>query len=210
MGRISIIKMDILPKILYIFQTIPIFPSTKILIQLRKAIGSFIWAGKTARISREVLIKLKQDGGLALPDLLTYLKSVFNTRIMDWFHNADSKQWVRLEEEVAAIKLKSLPWIVKERQTPEGELPFLVGSTLKVWDGILKLGIGSTYRGPMTPLFDNPEFPPARDIRNYLLWQRNEDTWIVETMEGNRHLPIEALGMEYRTYWMQYRQIDIG
>lgn len=124
MGRIGIIKRDILPKILYIFQTIPIFPSTKILNQLRKVMGSFIWVGKTARISKETLIKLKHDGGLALPDVSTYLKSVFITRIMDWFHNADSKQWVRLEEEVAAIKLKSLPWIIKEKQTPERELPF--------------------------------------------------------------------------------------
>lgn len=80
---------------------------------------------------------------------------------------------------------------------------------MKVWDGILKLGIGSTYRGPMTTLFDNPEFPPARDAKNYLKWQRNEDTRIVETMEGNGLIPIEALGMEYRANWMQYRQLQM-
>lgn len=78
--------------------------------KLRKAVGSFIWAGKSARISREVLTRLKKEaGGLALPDLSVYLKSVFITRIVDWFHNAGCKQWVKLEEELAAIKLKSLP-----------------------------------------------------------------------------------------------------
>lgn len=56
-GRINIIKMDILPKILYILQTIPIFPVTTILKKLRRAIGQFVWAGKTPRISRVVQIR---------------------------------------------------------------------------------------------------------------------------------------------------------
>lgn len=116
MGRKDIIKMDILPKILYIFQNIPVFPSTNILNLLRKAIGSFIWAGKPARISREVLTRLKIDGGLALPDLSVYLRSVFVARIVNWFHNTECKQLVKLEEEIAAKKLKSLPWIKRENR----------------------------------------------------------------------------------------------
>lgn len=42
MGRINIIKMDILPKILYIFQTVPLVPPKKLMMELRKAMVSFI------------------------------------------------------------------------------------------------------------------------------------------------------------------------
>lgn len=158
MGRINIIKMDILPKILYIFQTISIFPVRNILNLLRKAIGSFIWAGKPARINRAVLTRPKEQGGLAFPDLSVYLKSVFVTRIVDWFHNAESKQWVKLEE-IVATKLKSLTWIKRENRPPVDELPFLVASTLKVWDGLVGRGIGSKYVGPMTPPLQQPRIP---------------------------------------------------
>lgn len=133
-----------------------------------------------------------------------YLRAVFISRIVDWFHNADCKQWVKLEEEVTAIKLKSLPWISREKQTPRGDMLFLVGSTLKVWVGLRKRGIGSTYIGPMTPLFSNPEFPPATEAMTFLKWQRNEDTRLVQTMEGNGKLllkeqrPTHALSNIYR------------
>lgn len=50
MGRISIVKMDIIPKILYTLQAIPIFPLTNTLKKLHKLIGKFIWGGKTPRI----------------------------------------------------------------------------------------------------------------------------------------------------------------
>lgn len=190
--------MDILPKILYILQTIPIFPSTNILNQLRRVIGNFVWAGKTAIISRAVLNRLKKDGGLALPDISVYLRSVFITKIVDWFHNANCKQWMKLEEEITVIKLKSLPWTKREHRPLDGEMPSLAVSTLKVWDNMIKRGIGSTYRGPMTPLFSNPEFPLALESKTFLKWKRCKDTRIVEMMEGNRLLPLDAMGLEHK------------
>lgn len=118
-------------------------------------------------------------------------------RIVDWFYNAKCKQWVKLEEEVVAIKLKSLPWIKKENRLARGELPLLIVSTLKVWDGLVRRVIGSTYIGPMPPLFSNPEFPSVLEATTFLKWQRRDDTRVVQTMEGNRFPPLEALGMEH-------------
>lgn len=60
----------------------------------------------------------------------------------------------------------------------------------------------------MTPLFSNPEFPPAFEVRTFLKWQRSEDIRIVETMKGNRLLPLDALGMENKMKWMQYWQLQ--
>lgn len=83
MGRINIVKMDILPKVLYIFQTIPTFFSTNLLDQLRKAVGRFIWSHKSPRIRRDILIRAKKNGGLAFPSFAIYLRSVFMSRIVD-------------------------------------------------------------------------------------------------------------------------------
>lgn len=145
MGMINIVKMDILPKI-YVFQTIPLYPSTNILNQLCKAIGSFIWAGKLVRISWNVLYRLKKDGGLNLPDISMYLRAVFVSRIVDWFHNSDCKQWVKLEEEVTAIKLKSLPWISRDQRPPRGYMPIKkIKNKIKKTRNKIKCSLPSEY-----------------------------------------------------------------
>lgn len=33
--------------------------------------------------------------------------------------------------------------------------------------------------GPMTPLFSNPEFPPAMEVTNYLKWNKIEHARMV-------------------------------
>lgn len=133
--------MDILPKLLYVFQTVPLIPPTTFLGQLCKAMRSFICAQKPPRIM---------------------------IRIMDWFHNRTSKQWVTLEEDSVPIKLKSLPWIGLQFRSGTKDLPFLVSSTLKIWDSLIRKGFLSMHIGPITPLFFNPKFPPTLEYSTFL------------------------------------------
>lgn len=203
-GRINIVKMDILPKVLYILQAIPIYPATGIMKKLTRAIGQFVWAGKTPRLNRKLLNKSKKNGGLALPDIASYLRAIMITRIVDWFQNRNNKQWVKLEEEITGLKLKSLPWIQREQRSVEGAIPSLVVSTMKTWDNMIKKGIGSTFKGPMTPLFDNPEFPLALKAKTFFKWKRHEDTRIIETMVGNNVLPLGMMGEDHKNEWMQH------
>lgn len=204
LGRVNVIKMDILPKILYILQAIPVFPALGFLKKVSRIIGQFVWAGKTPRISRKVLNKTKANGGLSLPDIAIYLKAVMVTRLVDWFHNRNKKLWVGLEEEITGLKLKSLPWIKRTYSSPYGYTPFLVTSTMKAWDILIKTGRVSTFRGPMTPLFDNPEFPLSLGVKSFLKWYSHEDTRVIETLVGNKVLPLESMGEEHRKEWLQY------
>lgn len=73
----------------------------------------------------------------------------------------------------------------------------------------MKQGLGSTYEGPMTPLFSNPEFPPTLEVGTFLKWQRSDDTRIIETMEGNRLLPVEVLGRQLQEYILSLVKVTI-
>uniref|UniRef100_A0A2D4F0Q1 Reverse transcriptase domain-containing protein n=2 Tax=Micrurus corallinus TaxID=54390 RepID=A0A2D4F0Q1_MICCO len=54
-GRISTIKMNVLPKILYLFQTIPIRLDKKFFDDLNKIVLRFIWQSRKARIKLKLL-----------------------------------------------------------------------------------------------------------------------------------------------------------
>ena len=52
LGRIHLIKMNILPRLLYLFQTLTILLSKKTLAQLNSSITSFIWCKQKPRLIR--------------------------------------------------------------------------------------------------------------------------------------------------------------
>ena len=72
MGRINSIKMNILPRLLFLFQCLPIFLPKYFFHTLDQVFSKFIWAGKNPRARRAVLQRSQQNGGLALPNFLFY------------------------------------------------------------------------------------------------------------------------------------------
>lgn len=90
MGRIALVKMSVLPKIMFLFQTIPIISNLKILDHWQSILQNFIWAGKKPRIKLKSICDLKENGGLQMPNLRVY----FETTCLSWLYN-----WITLEDD---------------------------------------------------------------------------------------------------------------
>lgn len=71
-GRISCIKMNVLPKFLFLFQMLPTVVHKYFFKQLHSAVSRFIWKGKIPRIRLKILQGTPQEGGLKLPNFETY------------------------------------------------------------------------------------------------------------------------------------------
>uniref|UniRef100_A0A671TVT9 Reverse transcriptase domain-containing protein n=1 Tax=Sparus aurata TaxID=8175 RepID=A0A671TVT9_SPAAU len=136
-SRIDSIKMNILPKLLYLFQTLPTELGQKQFNEWDKILSRYIWQGKKPRIRFKTLQLAKAKGGWGLPSLRDYYWAAQLRPLICWCNPSYDAQWKNIEEGLTSTPIQaliadsSLQDFIKNTENP------WIRTTLKIWKTVI-------------------------------------------------------------------------
>lgn len=197
MGRISLIKMNILPRLLYPLQMLPLWIPRRVISDLEKAFSQFIWHNKKPRIKIKTLNLPVERGGLALPNLRYYNWACHTRIVWDWLQS-------HLKSEVNIDEWFSSPYSMLSKLTSYGKKrsPHIkcnpaVYNTFRVWRDLTKYFEEDVSSLALTPVTRNEEFVPGINNSLFDSWHKKGIKLIWDVYQGNTLMSFQQLQHKY-------------
>lgn len=110
-GRSMVIKMKILPVLIFLFQNLIIPISMKCVEEIRCLLNTFLWQGRKARIKMSWLQQRLSDGGIAFPSVKKYYLASRLTAMKTWWKEENGLVW---DIEQHGIPMPLREWVLTD------------------------------------------------------------------------------------------------
>lgn len=130
--RIESIKMNVLPRFLFLFQALPVEVTKNQLSEWEKIISRFIWLGKKPRVRFKTLQLSKENGGMAVPNLKDYFYSAQIKPLINLCNPNYQARWKDIEVLMLKLPLQAILGNKDLEKNIKVENPWLQ-SSLKSW-----------------------------------------------------------------------------
>lgn len=158
-----------LPRILYLFHSLPIPIRNDQLRSLQRKILKFTWDKSGYRIPQNTLYLHKKRGGLGLPHLYKYYVAARLVQLSTVYARLEKPDWVHLERQAAPnFTLDYLLWCPQKRRPPI-LFPSLSHS-YALWDCFPNVPALVSKGQPLAHIFHNPNFTPGMNIKAFRWW----------------------------------------
>lgn len=210
LGRVATVKMSVLLRILYLFQTIPAQPPRGLLPNLQCMIHHFIWGDAKPRLRLETSYLPPTEGGLGIPNLVDYFRATQIRFMLEWHREESEKQWLFQDAAISGVGLAVVPFYPKAHRPQTLRGSPITNRTLCMWDEVaVKRGLTS-LPSPLTSFLDNPDFSPGLDRRAFSVWKRAKCIRAGQFFDLDGILPFTDLKNDYaipESARLQYLQI---
>uniref|UniRef100_A0A670HVE9 Reverse transcriptase domain-containing protein n=1 Tax=Podarcis muralis TaxID=64176 RepID=A0A670HVE9_PODMU len=200
LGWMEAIKMNILPKMLFLFQNIPVIRGSKIFKDWRKTLSRFIWQGRKPRIRYKLLTDRKERGGLAVPNLKLYYEAACLCWVKDWI-TLENTDLLELEGAGNRFGWHAYLWLNKGKAHKGFTNHIIRGPLYEVW------GKNKKMLECKTPWWLSPTDILSMKKTNLEEQRLTYEDLLVRTREGWKLKPFEELKERLKS-WLQYHQIN--
>uniref|UniRef100_A0A3P8SZA0 Reverse transcriptase domain-containing protein n=1 Tax=Amphiprion percula TaxID=161767 RepID=A0A3P8SZA0_AMPPE len=211
LGRIESLRMNIIPKLLYLFQMLPIDIPKSTFDKLDRLFSKFIWQGRRPRVRLKTLQLPKSHGGLKLPHLRHYFWAAQLRPLTIWIQDLSDTRWLNIEKSLCATPLHALPFIdISSGDIQMGEWTRI---TLNIWRKIkVSFGLPKTISA-LTDIGFMKDFAPSHMDAGFRKWSEHglSKLYQLYQLHGGRSLKsLEQLKEEFKlpnTDFFRYLQL---
>ncbi|CAI5636845.1 unnamed protein product [Oreochromis niloticus] len=137
-ARITTIKMSILPRLLYLFQSLPVKIPVEKFKDWDRLISRFVWNGKRPRIKYTTLQLSRKQGGVGLPNLKDYYHAAQTRPAIKWCDQNFNAKWKDIEIKVQDVPVQTFLGNEQLKKTLQHFLDPITSHTLEIWFGLVK------------------------------------------------------------------------
>lgn len=209
-NRIEIIKMNVLPRLLYLFQSLPLDVSQSQFNEWDGMISRFVWNGKRPRIRFKTLQLAKEKGGRALPCFQDYFYAAQLKPLICWCIPSYEARWKTLETTQIDTPLQSLLGNKNLAERSYRKLNNWTVFSLKLWFRALRQLQLEKQAGVLQWIAYDPDFIPARLDERFKQWSWRGITSYCSVISNGNLLSYQAMsdtfGLEKQDFY-RYLQI---
>ena len=175
LGRINVLKMSVIPKLLYLFETLPVMIPMSQLKSLQRNFLNFIWNNTSHRIASTVLLTTRARGGLGAPDIIKYYYATHLRAVASWTSRYAPNRWSEIEMSITVpahpccmLWPSSDKYMSQLRKVCLNPMLF----TLSIWKRCSGKYPLSSPCSPLVNIIFNPEIPDSLSYDAMLPWTK--------------------------------------
>uniref|UniRef100_A0A3B3BVU9 Reverse transcriptase domain-containing protein n=1 Tax=Oryzias melastigma TaxID=30732 RepID=A0A3B3BVU9_ORYME len=211
LGRVSIIKMNVLPRLLYPLQMIPLLISNKVFKLLNGWLSEFIWHKRKPKLKFSKLQLPTSKGGLDVPNFKLYQLASILRFVAEWVEEDPNSVWLGLEKSqthCSLLGLLSCKNLTSVRNLC-GNNPVII-NTVKAWFLARQAEGKSLVTSLLSPIHGNPEFEPGMIDAGYSIWSHKGIRHMRNLFSRDSLLSFEQMQVTYglpRSHFFRYLQV---
>ena len=210
-GRINILKMNTLPKLLYLFQNIPLPPPDGFFTKMEKLFRNFIWNNRRPRLRLSLLYLPYDRGGLKCPNMLWYYWAAQLRTIMFYYTEEGSPSWRNIESRPLKLPLPEYLFSDSCKKLRKRTANPIVKNMIKVWQDVRLYLMDIQPSSRFSPIWGDEYFTPGRADGGFKIWAEKGIRQWRDVFDKRENLySFDELVTKYnlpRTHFFKYLQL---